>query len=296
MSSFKSTLRRFHAGQSGTIPIIAALSMVGVLGTVGLAYDYSKGATAKAALNSAVDAAALAGARIAGTENQRKQQARKVFDANIANIAGLENIHYTPTNVLKDGTNYGFKVSATAKLKTSMSQVLGMHDLTIGALGEAVGAIRSHTEVALVLDTTYSMTGWKMSALKSTVAKMVDDLGPLVSNPEYLKIGVVPFAQYINIGMANRNKPWLSVPDDYKITHEWTETTYPNATCGAPYTQVWVPATGPTPAIPAIPPTPPGTCTGSNDGVSYTYSCGGGPDPASDPANPANATQYMHWN
>ncbi len=91
---------------------------------------------------------------------------------------------------------------------------------------------------------------------------MVETLSKLSTKPDQLKFAVVPFAEYVNVGMGNRTKSWLSVPNDYQDP--------PRKEChkSAPVTgksncrKVWVPPSSGS---------APGTCY--NDGV--PYSCGG---------------------
>ena len=64
-------------------------------------------------------------------------------------------------------------------------------------------------------------------------------------------MAVVPFAQYVNVGVTNRNKPWMSVPNDSTSTQSNVCTTYQPIT-GTSNCQTK-------------------TATGYNDGVPYTY-------------------------
>lgn len=254
-------LNSFAKARSGSVATFFALSLVGIIGVAGLATDYSRAASSKAALAAAADSAALAGARLAGTPAQREAVARATFKANADKIPGIKNVSMTPTNVLKDNSNYGYKVAASGEIDTYLAKMFG-DEMRFETLAEAIGAIRSHTEVALVLDTTYSMTGWKINTLKQAAAKMVDELQPLAPEPQYLKIGIVPFSQYVNVGLGYRNQSWLNVPSD------WTETVTPS--CYQVPKQVGT-TNCRTENYPAQPPVAPGTCY--NDGV--PYSCGG---------------------
>jgi Flp pilus assembly protein TadG len=292
MMNYPPLLSRFAADQKGAIAIIAALSMVSLVGAAGLAVDYSRGAQAKSALFAATDAAALAGARTFGTATERRDAAMRVFNANIEGHPTLQGIGMTGTNILKDGRNYGYQVRAKGDIRTSLGRVLGIDELGINTFAEAIASIGTRTEVSLVLDTTYSMTGWKIDTLKTAATRMVDELHGMAPPTDYLKIGVVPFSQYVNIGLPNRNKPWLDVIPD------WTET-IPQA-CYQECSN-WAPSNcrmqnfPAEPAQPAVPATPASTCTGSNDGVPFTYSCGGNPGRPAVPARPARVEQVCDW-
>jgi hypothetical protein len=287
MSRFNA-ISRFTADKRGAVAYLFALSLVGLLGAGGLAVDYSRGVQAKAALHAASDAAALAAARTYGTPAERLAVARQVFNANIKNQQSLQGISLVGKNILRDGRNYGFEVTVQGDIKTTLGRVLGIDELGVKTFSQAIAAIGTRTEVSLVLDTTYSMTGWKIATLKTAASRMVDELHGMSPPPEFLKIGIVPFSQYVNIGMQNRRRPWMDVPEDYvefrprDCYNECTAHTQSNCRMQN------FPAE---PAQPAIPPTPPGTCTGYNDGVPYSYSCGGSSGRDAIPARPARTEQ-----
>ena len=64
-------------------------------------------------------------------------------------------------------------------------------------------------EVALVLDNTGSMKkDDKETALRQAVQELVDSV---MAGQADVKVAVVPFSQYVNVGVENRNAPWLEV-------------------------------------------------------------------------------------
>jgi Flp pilus assembly protein TadG len=254
--------RRFARDRRGHVAMIFALSSVGLIGVTGLAVDYARGAQAKSSLVLAADSAALAGARLVGTAAEREEAAKQVFEANLNQSEhDLTKISMKPENIVKDGRNYGFRVTASADIPTTMSRILGHQELGVSTFAEAIGVLNTPTEVVLALDTTFSMTGWKIATLKDAASKLIDDLKPLALDPDKLKFGIVPFGQYVNIGVSNRNQPWANVAPDSSTTT--TSCKMEKQVIGSTNCQqVWVP---PQPA------TPPGTCY--NDGVPYT--CGG---------------------
>jgi Mg-chelatase subunit ChlD len=82
-----------------------------------------------------------------------------------------------------------------------------------------VNAPTGNAEVMLVLDSTGSMAlDGKMDALKVSANKFVEDVLKSNALEERVKIGITPFAQYVNVGMDNRNASWMDVPDDYTTT------------------------------------------------------------------------------
>ena len=97
------------------------------------------------------------------------------------------------------------------------------------------------------------MTGAKLDALKTAANDLVDVIMP--DTPGSVKVGLVPFSQYVNIGLSRRDATWLDVPDDYTETqHNVCRNTYPD------YTQSNCVTTTE-------------TCSSTRDGVTTTWSC-----------------------
>ncbi len=181
--------------------------------------------------------------------------ARRTFQANLKQ-AEYEylNVAMRPENVTREGRNYGFRVGASAEIPTTLSKVLGFQDVGVSVLAEAIGVLTTPTEVVMALDTTYSMTGWKINTLKDAATRLVDDLRPLAHDGEKLRFGIVPFAQYVNIvfpteqavdersGELDRDGQYCN--DERPVISQ--------TNCRTEY----------------VPPSPPGTCY--NDGVPYS--------------------------
>lgn len=69
-------------------------------------------------------------------------------------------------------------------------------------------------ELVLVLDTTASMSGQPLTDLKLAATNLVNDMHKNASGAN-LKIGVVPFGQYVNVGISRRNEPYMQTQADY---------------------------------------------------------------------------------
>ena len=55
-------------------------------------------------------------------------------------------------------------------------------------------------EIGLVLDTTGSMSGGKLAAMKDAVTGLIDTMSAQVSDKDKLKFGLVPFSTFVNVG------------------------------------------------------------------------------------------------
>lgn len=163
-------LRKFFSDRRGNVAIMFSLAVVGVVGLVGLAIDYSRATSVEARITSAVDAAVLAGARGGDTQAERVAVANKVFQAALGNISGTSNIVFTPADVIEGGKIVGFKATGNVRLDTMFGKMYGQPNFDIGLFSQAVISTRKRLEMALVLDSTGSMKGSKIEALK-TAAK-----------------------------------------------------------------------------------------------------------------------------
>ena len=124
-------------------------------------------------IDSAVDAAVLAGARESGTEAERIAVANKVFQAALGQISGTSSIVFRPADVVEGGKIIGFKASGNVRLDTVFGKMYGQPNFDIGLFSQAGISTRKKLELALVLDTTYSMTGSKIAALKLAAKGLV---------------------------------------------------------------------------------------------------------------------------
>ena len=147
--------------QRGAIAIMVAISMLVLLGVVGLAIDAGMAYLVKARLNAAVDSAALAGARAVTTGNNEAEQrasasaaAADFFAANIPTNYLLSSPRILSTTVTFKGGQAIIDVLADGKLPVSIMQVMGFESLAPVA---AAQTIRNDLDMALVVDTSGSL-------------------------------------------------------------------------------------------------------------------------------------------
>jgi Mg-chelatase subunit ChlD len=223
--------KRFLKNTSGNMAILFSIAAIPVLVGAGVAVDSVRRNNANLALQAATDSAALAA--VAGKKNgisDRKVEraVKKYLAANNANIV-VNSLAVKDFGFDVDKKIYHVKM--TGKMKTSFMGMVGYPSMDIGAYSEVdVGS--GALEVALVLDTTGSMNQQsRLDGLKVAAKDLVQTLFQDKDASAYLKVGVVPFANYVNVGLSNRNKTWLDVPADYQDPQSCGNT-YPNATYG----------------------------------------------------------------
>jgi Flp pilus assembly protein TadG len=192
-----SLFKRFTADQKGNVAIMLGLAIVPFIMAAGAAIDYGRYNGAQTHVQSALDAAALAGASGATVSDAARLQAVKLsFEHNMQNgaAAGMD---VKPDFDIVDG-----RIIASAELvmPTSFMAVAGFSDLE-GKFSAEVGIqIDKKAEVALVLD--YSGSMWetagsnvKYVAMKDAATNLVNDLA--AADPDKVKFGLVPFSHHV---------------------------------------------------------------------------------------------------
>lgn len=205
----------------GQIAIIVAITLVVLIGMVGLAVDSGRGYGVKAKLSAAVDAAAIAAARgltVGDDDAERianaQVAAQKFFNGNFPNnYLGSTPTSLSTTAVHKVDGYWQVNVTATANMPTTFMRVLGQNELTLNAAGEVV---RRDVDIVLVMDTSGSigsaMAGLKNCAKNSFVNKFIE-------GPGGDRLGLVSFAS----GAV------LDVPINKDVTRGFSKTQMNNA-------------------------------------------------------------------
>jgi Flp pilus assembly protein TadG len=210
-------VREFGTDDRGNIAMLFGLTLIPMLGAAGAAIDYSRASAARSTISAAADAGALAAAAKPGTPAEREAAARSVFTSNIERSGFLHPVTVRYTNLVEDNVNKGFRVEAESRVPMIFGWALGTFISNQSAAAEAKSAENDPIELTFVLDTTASMEGDRIANLKTAVNTMLDDMTSRAAAPDKLKVGVVPFAQYVNVGLGYRNAPWINVPADYQV-------------------------------------------------------------------------------
>src|SRR5205085_7313781 len=105
---------------------------VPVLGLVGMAVDYTRGNSMRAAVQAALDATALAMARTAAnlTPDQIQQQSSDMFFAQF-HRPEAKNVVVTATYSTTNGSQ--LRISASGSIDTTFTRVMGVSQLSVGS-------------------------------------------------------------------------------------------------------------------------------------------------------------------
>ena len=205
-------LRMFSRDEHGGIAMIFAITAMVMIAMIGLVIDYSRAVEAKTTLQASIDSAALAAGIKAKQEKNISDGELKSFVLSYLKDQPSSHIFEKIKHVdVKTLNNDIMHIEALGQIKNLFGQIFSMPTMDVSAharVDRRIGGI----EVAMVLDTTSSMSGTKIESLKSSAKLFVDSLTSEVSNT---KIAIVPFAQYVNVGLEYRSYKWLDVPNDY---------------------------------------------------------------------------------
>ncbi len=190
----KRSFERFLKNRSGAFAMQFALMIVPLMACTGLAIDGGRAFLARFELGSALDAAALAvGSTSTTDETALNAVARKFVDTNFHQAApGAVALTLTP------GTDV-VTLRGTVRIDTFFMPIMGVDHVNVSAESE-VRRGGSNIEVALVLDTTGSMAGQRMTDLKSAAKDLIDIVVSDTQSPWYSKLSLISYGDNVYTG------------------------------------------------------------------------------------------------
>ncbi|PZO39277.1 MAG: hypothetical protein DCE92_04580 [Alphaproteobacteria bacterium] len=247
-------LRSLASSKRGNVAIITALVFPFLVVLGGGAVDFHRGYTAKAQAQDAIDLAAISAA------SSRTVETKELEDIAVnylnGNIAGRL-MNPDPKVAVHDPEVSGFRMTLSGSVNSIFLGLVGIPSMPVEVETVVERGTMETVELVLVLDNTWSMSApagggvSKINSLKSASNVLVN---ALMANPDgAVKIGVVPYGDYVNVGTGNRGAAWLSVPADISTTTPRTCRTITSTnfcTRGTPR-----------------------TCTRTRDGVVESYDC-----------------------
>ena len=206
--------KKYRKNTEGNVAIMMAVTLFGLVGGLALAVDLSNAYFAKQRLQQTTDAVALMAAKDKSLDTDAKLQeaAQALYDATYPNSTGTRIII---ESIKRDGDSV--IVSTRNNIDTHFTGIFKKSNQDVAVKSVATFTQRS-IDVALVLDTTGSMGGKvsgdpsgtvKLASLQAATHGLLDSLEG--SGADEVRVSVVPFAQYVNVGTEHKRESWLDL-------------------------------------------------------------------------------------
>lgn len=200
----------FLRNRKGNFAMVFAFGFPALMAGVALGVDISHTLNVKTKMQDANDSAVLFAARYFKEHRKTPKVAlvQENLDANSSYSMKVKKLSFNP-----DRTE--FTLESKAKVNTYMMGYFSQKYQSYDALSKANLGFSDSLEFALALDTTYSMTvDAKMDGLKIAATDFIDAMFDAKDKGADIKGSVVPFAQYVNVGLGQKGQAWLKVPKD----------------------------------------------------------------------------------
>ena len=202
----KHSMTEYASDLRGNIAVLLAFTLPVILLSAGAAIDFLDISSRKTHLQNVTDLAVLAAASSGETEIEDLES--------IAQMSFEQN--YRPK---KDESSETFNLTLSTdgelSLETKINKPTAIMAMfgrpTVGVTSEAATILPSQTplDIALVLDRTGSMAGANMAGL---ISASDDFIQQLRRENRDVRVSVIPFAEYVNIGTDNATAAWLDMP------------------------------------------------------------------------------------
>ncbi len=190
----------FVRNDQGNIAIFFSLALTLMFGAVGGAIDFARIQNAKSQAQNALDSATLAGGRnlqISANGDTTAAIAAAVRHYETMKPAGTGSA--LPTfSVIDNGT--AMRGTVTLTIATPLLAVVGWPQMQASLQSETVIAAGTNLEIALMLDTTGSMSGQKIDDLKDAAKDLVNIVVWYNQSEFTSKVALAPFSTRVNVG------------------------------------------------------------------------------------------------
>ena len=219
-----------------------ALAALPLFGFVGAAIDYSRAASARTAMQAALDASALMLSKDAQTMSAATlaQKTSDDFKA-VFNRPDAYDVQVSSQFTQPAEGNFALKMTASAKVNTVFSKLLGQTTMSLSASSQVLWGIKK-LNLALVLDNTGSMSSsGKMTNLKTAAHNLLTTLKNAAKTDGDVKVAIVPFATDVNAGTGNVNATWIDWTDWDAANGKCSSTSYTTKSTCQSHSKIWTP-------------------------------------------------------
>jgi Flp pilus assembly protein TadG len=205
------SIKRFARDKRGNFAIMTVFTFPMLIAGVALSVDISNNLRLKTDLQNANDTAVLFATRSFQETKSvpTKAEVQAFINGNLKSATSANvNVDFdTATNIMT--------LTSEATSKPMLMNYFGNQDTKVKVLSKAKLGVSGILEFALALDTTESMKfDGRMTALKVAAKDFIKLLFDKKDQGADVKGAIVPFAQYVNVGMSRRDLNWMNVPAD----------------------------------------------------------------------------------
>jgi Flp pilus assembly protein TadG len=205
-------LQEFRKAEGGNVLITFALAILPIVAFVGAAVDYSRGNSAKAAIQAAADGTTLMLSKDAPnlSKEQLGLRANDIFQA-LLNRPEVTNLTVTPVFNEPQLGNFKLELTATANVPTMFMRAFGHQTLAVDVYSEALWGLKK-LELALALDNTGSMaSSGKMTNLKTAAKTLLTTMKNAAKTEGDVKVAIIPFDTTVKIGTSFKDQDWFDI-------------------------------------------------------------------------------------
>ena len=201
----KNTLAGFATSNTGNVAMVFGLSIIPLVAIAGAAIDYSRAAATKMRLQTACDAAALAGMRSRMTPGaDYTAAAQAYFKQNVP--TELQN---EVPSVSLTANGLGLALAVNTSVPTTTMSLVNVNNIDVSVTCTATYGTLLPMEVAFVLDYSGSMTGGtgngqeKWEAMRDATQQLIHQLTANGSFAD-VDIALVPFSRYVRAALPGQ--------------------------------------------------------------------------------------------
>ena len=201
----------FVKSKSGNFAMMFSILMLPVMGGVALTIDYTNLLRTQSQLQNATDSATVFAARYYEVHKQLPSKddvknflyGNSAFDSIVVSKLAVENNQVV--------------IDTTTTYHPFIMNIADRQNYDVNIRSAAAIAEDIDLEVVMALDTTYSMTASnKIGGLKVAATNFANSLFDAANSRTKVKIGLVPFDQYVNVGLGNRGQSSMRMPPKLK--------------------------------------------------------------------------------
>lgn len=195
----------FARNERGNVAMIAALSIIPIVGIAGFAIDFQVTTTQKARVQQAVDSAVLAATKSMqdGKDQDYTQKEANDYFAGILNQSNNSGLTCTKIDLIYIEETEELEGKVSCEQQTTLSNVMGIQKLDFTVSSAATYGI-GKLEIAFVFDVSGSMgSSSRMTNLKVAAKEAVDTLLPVEGypgDPEDVRLAMVSYDTMVNAG------------------------------------------------------------------------------------------------